>query len=316
MSAKPYQSKLTVWLVTAVPGLLALLSATAKDFLSAGTVLNLLGRLSGISGLTCLLVAAVLSCRVPGFDQPFGGLTKLWQLHHKLGLSAFILLLAHPLLLAFGAAEISLDAAAGSVFSMQLTVLYGWVALLALMVFIAPTFHVFGEPDYQRWKRLHRVAAVVLVFGLLHSLMLSRTLPTSWNGLIWGGLGLLALSAMAYRWLFSRYYGRYRYRICDIAAVANNVVELSLQPLQMPLRYRSGQFIYLTPYASELAAGTGEEHPFSLSSAPSEPVLRLTVKALGDASKALQSIALGSDVTVEGPYGCFFQQTALKTKGL
>ncbi|MDP2715467.1 ferric reductase-like transmembrane domain-containing protein [Rheinheimera sp.] len=275
-----------------------------------------MGRLSGGLGLAGLLVAAVLSCRIPGFDQSFGGLTKLWQLHHKLGLSAFILLLAHPLLLAFAAAEVSLAAAADSLFSMQPTVLYGWLALLALMAFIAPTFHVFGEPDYQRWKRLHRLAAVVLMFGLLHSLMLGRTLPASWNKLLWGGLGLLALSAMAYRWLFSRYYGRYRYRICNVAAVSDNVVELSLQPLQVPLRYRPGQFIYLTPFASELLAGAGEEHPFTLSSAPSEPVLRLAIKTLGDATKALQSITPGSDVTVEGPYGCFFRQTELKTKGL
>ncbi|KKO47052.1 hypothetical protein WG68_02220 [Arsukibacterium ikkense] len=284
---------------------MALLFVTPADYASSGTVLNMLGRLSGIWGLSCLLVAAMLSCRVPGFDQPFGGLTKLWQLHHKLGLSGFILLLAHPLLLAFGAAEESLTAAVASLFSTRLALLAGWAALLALMVFMLPTFHLLGEPDYQRWKKLHRLAGITVLFGLSHTMALGRTFPASWHALLWGSSGLLALSAMAYRWVFSRYYGRYSYRISKVSPLADSVVELSLQPLTKPLRYRPGQFVYLRPDALELSAGNGEEHPFTLSSAPSAPVLRICIKALGDASRALQHIAVGSCVTVEGPYGNF-----------
>lgn len=300
------QSKSLVWLLALLPGLMALLFLRAPDFASVGSVLNALGRLTGIWGMALLLLAAALCCRVPGFDRPFGGLTKLWQLHHQLGAIAFLLLLAHPLLLAFSAAQISLGAAVTTLFSSQASIIWGWIALLALMVFMAPSFGFFGEPDYQRWKGLHRLSAVSVVLALVHTFMLNRTLPDTLAVLVWGLWALLALGAISYRWLFSRWGGRLRYRVARVERPANNVVELSLTPLERSLRYRAGQFVYLTPHDPALDAGRGEEHPYTLSSAPDEPWVRIAIKDLGDASRALQNLTPDSEVTLEGPYGDFF----------
>lgn len=299
------RTRALVWALALLPGVVALGFLGSADFASAGAILNTLGRLTGIWGMALLLIAAALCCRVPGFDRPFGGLTKLWQLHHQLGAVAFLLLLAHPILLALAAVEVSLGAAIGTLFSWQAAIVWGWVALLALMVFMAPSFAFFGPVEYQRWKWLHRLSAVTVVFALVHTLMLSRSLPGSWAWLIWGILAVLTLSALGYRWAFSRWRGRPRYRIVKIEQPANNVVELSLQPLSTLLRYQAGQFVYLTPYDPGLTAGRGEEHPYTISSAPDESVLRITIKDLGDASRALQSVALGSEVAIEGPYGRF-----------
>jgi ferredoxin-NADP reductase len=46
-------------------------------------------------------------------------------------------------------------------------------------------------------------------------------------------------------------------------------------------------------------------HPYSLSAAPTEHFLRVTVKDLGDHSRSLAFIAPGTRVFVEGPYGAF-----------
>jgi len=297
--------KLT-WLLALLPGLLALPFITAMDWNSAGAWLNLAGRLTGIWGLSLLLVAAMLCCRVPGFDRPFGGLTKLWQLHHQLGACGFLLVLAHPLLLALGAVELSLEVALATLFTPTAALLWGWIALLALMIFMAPTFSFFGEPEYQRWKWLHRLSGITVVFALVHTFMLNRTLPGLWGHVIWGVFALLTLSAIAWRWVFSRWGGRQLYRVSKVEQPANNVVELSLEPQQDLLRYEAGQFVYLTPHDESLANGLREEHPYTLSSSPEEPVLRIAIKALGDASLALQSIKTDTLVDIEGPYGGFF----------
>ncbi|MEX2468612.1 MAG: ferredoxin reductase family protein [Pseudohongiellaceae bacterium] len=286
--------------------MLALGFLSPFDFASPGAVLNMLGRLTGIWGLALMLVAAMLCCRVPGFDVPFGGLTKLWQLHHKLGAIGFLMILAHPLLLAIGAAEVSLNAAVATLFSDRPAVLWGWVALLALMAFMAPTFNFFGEPDYQRWKWVHRLSGITVVFALIHTLMLSRTLPGIWGDLVWGVLAVMTLSAISYRWIFSRWYGRHPYLVSKVEHPANNIVELSLAPVGTHLKYAAGQFVYLTPKVPELASGHDEEHPYTLSSAPGESVLRIAIKDLGDGSRALQDIETDSMMTVEGPYGSFF----------
>lgn len=299
-------SQVLVWLLALTPGLIALSFLNAPDFGSPAAILNTLGRLTGIWGMALLLVAAALCCRVPGFDRPFGGLTKLWQLHHRLGAVAFLLLLMHPLLLAFSAASVSLPAAVETLFSSRPAVMWGWVALLALMIFMAPSFRFFGEPEYQRWKRLHRLAGVTVVLALVHTLLLSRTLSGVWGPVIWGLWSALAISAIGYRWVFSRWRGRLPYRVVAIDQPARNVVELSLRPEGAALHYAPGQFVYLTPYDPQLSAGRGEEHPYTLSSAPDETGLRIAVKDLGDASRALQTLTPNTEVRIEGPYGRFF----------
>lgn len=299
-------SKTIVWTLAILPGLIALTHFTGTDFSTPGSLLNILGRLTGIWGLSFLLVAAILCCRVPGFDQPFGGLTKLWSLHHRLGALSFLLLLAHPVLLALAATEISLAAAVATLFSTQSSIIWGWLALLALMVFMAPTFDFFGQPEYQHWKWLHRLSGMTVLFALIHALMLNRSLPIS----IWALLAFLAVAAISYRWLFSRWHGQKNYRVNRIEHPANNVVELSLEPVDHLLDYAPGQFVYLTAYDSALTNGRGEDHPYTLTSAPDEPALRIAIKALGDASHAIQSIALNSKVKVEGPYGRFFPDSA------
>jgi ferredoxin-NADP reductase len=50
-------------------------------------------------------------------------------------------------------------------------------------------------------------------------------------------------------------------------------------------------------------SGWSRGHPYSLSAAPSPDTLRITVKDLGDGSRALAGVTPGTRVAIEGPYG-------------
>ena len=244
----PHRAKGLVWALATVPPVWAVAGIQSADFAGPGAVLNLLGRMTGVAGLSMLLLAAILSCRVPGVDQPFGGLTKLWKTHHRLGAVSFLTLLAHPALLAL--------AAAGNTW-------LGWLALLAMMIFLAPSFAFFGEPNYQRWRWLHRLAALAVIAALVHAFLLARTIPPAASAIIWLLLSAGAIASVAYRLVFSRRVGRLPYAVESIAAPAGNVVELTLRPLGRHLVYVAGQFIYLTSCGESLAAGYREEHPYT-----------------------------------------------------
>lgn len=262
------------------------------------------GCLAGVLGLAFYLLAAILSVRIPRLDAWFGGLTRLWKIHHVLGAASFLLLMAHPLLLAFAASAISPRAAAVVLFPGPgvWSVWAGWAALAMMTVFLAPTFSFFGAPDYQKWKSLHALSGLALILGVAHAVALSRTVP----GAFWVIGGVLALLAFVYRMVLSRLVGRKGYIISRVDAIGRGVVELSLKPDGDVLRYSAGQFVYLTPQDPTLAFGRGEEHPYTLSSAPAEPVLRIAIKDLGDATHALQTAACGGRVLIEGPYGGLF----------
>jgi predicted ferric reductase len=66
------------------------------------------------------------------------------------------------------------------------------------------------------------------------------------------------------------------------------------------LAVRSGQYFVWRFLNRE---GWWRGHPFSISSAPNGQWLRITIKDLGDWSKMLQTLSIGTRVFIEGPYG-------------
>jgi ferredoxin-NADP reductase len=48
-----------------------------------------------------------------------------------------------------------------------------------------------------------------------------------------------------------------------------------------------------------------QAHPYSLSALPKPPLMRVTIKALGDQSGAVADLKRGTRVAIEGPYGSF-----------
>lgn len=300
---------LLVWLLAVIPVVFAVIAMNRADFADTAAVLNAAGRITGVAGLALLLLAAALSARVPGFDQPFGGLTRLWRTHHLLGAWSLVFLLLHPLLLSLAAADYGIDAAVDTLFPplSDFATWSGWLALVLMMIFLAPSFSFFGPPKYERWKRIHRLAGPAVVLALIHTFYFSRTMPAWLDATIWSLFAALAVGAVVWRFVFSRRIGRLNYRVSAVEHPANNVVELTLTPDDRHLDYEAGNFVYLTPYDRELDDGYDEEHPYTLSSSPRESGLRIAIKDLGDASRAIQTIRNGSKVKVEGPYGRFFK---------
>lgn len=274
-----------------------------------GPLLNFLGRLAGVAGMVLLLLATIVSIRIPRFDQPFGGITQLWKVHHVLGLSSLLLLMAHPLLLAFSRLPASPHAAAGVLWPPRDAVdsWIGWAALLAMMAFLIPTFSIVGRRYYQLWKAVHAVSAAAVVLGIVHTLMFARTVPV-W---LWWALSAAAAVALMYRLVLRKIRPGQRFTVSAVTPLTDDVVELSLVPEHGPVfTYWPGQFIYLSPLDPDIEAGYREEHPYTISSAPSEAQLRTGIKALGDASTALQHVQPGTGAYVDGPYGRFFDPNA------
>src|SRR5688572_32226094 len=72
-------------------------------------------------------------------------------------------------------------------------------------------------------------------------------------------------------------------------------------------KHRAGQFLFVRfPREKDL----NESHPFTISSAPAEDVLRLTIKASGNFTRDLfAKLKEGTDAVIEGAYGMFDYKT-------
>jgi len=62
--------------------------------------------------------------------------------------------------------------------------------------------------------------------------------------------------------------------------------------------------------------GWWRAHPFSISAAPNGKYLRFTIKNLGDYTRLLQHVRVGTSVFVEGPYGVFTGATRTRPRVL
>jgi predicted ferric reductase len=88
----------------------------------------------------------------------------------------------------------------------------------------------------------------------------------------------------------------------------NSTTEVTLRAKKASIpRQRAGQFLFVRfPNDKTL----NESHPFTISSAPHENVLRVTIKASGDFTRALfGSLRADADAIVEGAYGMFDYKT-------
>lgn len=267
-------------------------------------ILQEAGQVSGILALAAMVLAALFSARLPVVDRYFGGLPRIWRLHRALGYSAFIMIMVHVLMLAFAQLGTSVDAAMATLFPSPAAyaIWAGWAAWALMVIFLLPTFGLHENTSYQRWKRLHLLSAPALILALAHGLWLAP------QATLWWILGALAVAAIGWRKLAAPLVARRDHEGVAVEPLATGVVELSLKPLNGALRYQPGQFIYLTPHDPSLPAGRGEEHPYTVASAPLDDVLRIGIKNLGDASGALQNVTVGSRAQVEGPYGTFFER--------
>lgn len=272
-------------------------------FLGWQMVLTSLGQILGLVGMAMFSLNLVLAARLKFLEEYFGGLDRIYVKHHLFGGTALVLLLFHPLFLVAKLIPLSLrEAALFFIPGRDLPRTYGILALLLLIALLTITF--YGNWRYQRWKFSHKFLGLAFFSASLHVFFIpsdaSRYLPLRAYML---ALITFGLAAVIYRtllgWVLVK---KYPYQVRAVRQLNPEVVEIELAPGNGPMTHRSGQFMFV----SFLQPGFSREyHPFTISSAPGEPALRLTIKNSGDWTAGLNRLKSGARARLEGPFGRF-----------
>jgi predicted ferric reductase/mono/diheme cytochrome c family protein len=278
-----------------------------------------------LAGTSAFALNLVLGARLRLVAALFGGLEPMYRAHRATGRLAFALLLAHVVLILAARATVSTDAALSLLGpGAGWTVFAGVLAFGAMTVAIALTLFVrLGHEVFvyvQRSFGFAFLGATYHVFTTSGAKADSRLL----NAYL-ATLATLGLAAFAYRSLLgSVLVRRRRYRVEAVDRLDESVTEIVMRPVGRTLAFAPGQFVFVNfrslalrerfrPFELSaqgvLSIRTGEVsnqfHPFSITSAPGEPALRITVKAVGDYTRALRELEAGAEAIVEGPYGSF-----------
>ncbi|MBP5998361.1 MAG: ferric reductase-like transmembrane domain-containing protein [Azonexus sp.] len=257
---------------------------------------------SGWAGCGLLAASLLLMIREAKLAAWLGGLESMYRWHHRLGVSAYLILLIHPLALAASgwAESPALAWAMLAPWQQSWPVWLGWAALLCLMTGLA--LALSPAMPYARWRGLHNLLALAIVLALGHLLLLGLDYLLLWSP-------LLALAFILWRFLRADLgLAATPHVVARVEHPAPAVVEVHLQPLARPLAARPGQFVLAAFLDGPGFHGCGEYHPYTVSAVTPNGEIALGIKALGDCTSHLQAVVPGVAARIEGPFGDFLNE--------
>ncbi len=272
--------------------------------------LTSLAVLCALAGTSAFALNLVLGARLRPVERLFGGLEQMYKVHRANGQIAFLLLLGHVVLILASRATISGDAALDLLLPRSgWTVFAGVLAFAGMLVAIVVT--LFVRVGHELFVYVQRSFGIVFLGATYHVFTTNGALEESRElNLYMAAIATVGIAAFVYRSVLGNLLVRRRkYRVAAVNRLDDFVTEVVMEPRDRPLMFAPGQFLFVNfrePFSEQFPPFLRNQfHPFSITSAPDEKTLRITVKAVGDYTRALRSLEPGADAIVEGPYGAF-----------
>ncbi len=272
-----------------------------------GDGLTSIGRLAGLLSADLLLIQVLLMARIPVVERVYGQ-DELARRHRWVGFASFTLLLAHLALIILGYSvteHVNVIAMTWDfVVNYPGMLLATAATALLVMVVVTSVKRARRRLRYESWHLLHLYAYLGVALSIPHEIWTGADFQSSPIATLywWSLYGAALIAVLVWR------VGLPIWRTLRHELVVQRVVREGPGVVSVIIRGRglhrlgahAGQF-----FTWRFLDGPGwmRGHPYSLSAAPTNTHLRITVKDLGDGSRQLTELTPGSRVVIEGPYG-------------
>lgn len=269
------------------------------------------GRLAGFTGTYLMLIMVVLVARLPWLERS-AGQDQLVRWHRQVAPWAIGLITAHVVLITLGYAR----AATTGVWHEVWVLLTSYRDMLAatagfgllLLGAVTSWRRVRRRLRYETWWVVHMYLYLGLALAFAHQIFtgvafighpLVRLL---WTGIWAVTAGMVLVFRIAQPIWRSVWHQLW---VVEVRPEAPGVVSVVCRGRHLDrLAVSGGQFFVWHFLTREL---WWQGHPYSLSALPRPPYIRVTIKGLGDQSRAVAGLRPGTRVAIEGPYGAFTQ---------
>jgi predicted ferric reductase len=292
---------------------------TSGSLSNAAGLATAAGRVLGMLAAYLLLVLVALMARIPLLEHRVGS-DVLTRIHRALGEYTVALAACHALLIIIGYALTAHTNPVSEAVNLELDypdVLMATAALgLLIWVGIVSARAVRRRMAYESWYYIHLYVYLAIALAFSHEFANGAEFSTSArNRMIWVTAHVLVAALLVYFRITVPIYRSLRHdvRVAGVVRESKGVVSLHLTGHDLGrLRIQPGQFLR---WRFLDRAHWWQSHPYSLSAAPEDRRMRITVKDLGDGSKALSRLRPGTRVWFEGPYGAFTARRLDPTAG-
>ena len=289
---------------------------------STGDLLTSIARITGLFAAYLALLQVVLLSRLPWLERRVG-FDRLAVWHRWNGHACLDLVLAHVFFSIWGYAafdKVSIPSEirtmlGGGVYPGMITATIG--TLLFVAVVVSSVVIVRRRLRYEWWYAVHITAYAGVALAWFHQIPTGNELVLDHGAAdYWRALYVATLVLLVCFRIIAPLVGafRYRLRVAEVATESPGVVSVTMTGRNLDrLQARAGQFFIWRFLTRDRWLSP---HPFSLSRAPDGRSLRITVKALGDFTSRIGSIAPGTRVLADGPFGVFTADARRRRKVL
>ena len=293
-------------------GLTLALSATTvrqSDFASVYATVQSVSRICALVGTYFAIVGIFLVARIPWVERGVGH-DRLVTWHRKLGPYSLFLIGFHVLFVLIGYAGQDNIPLYSEMWQLLTTFDWMWFALagFVLMIMAGVTSYkkARAKMSYETWWIIHVYTYLAIAASFMHQILNGQMfIGHPLNRAYWSALYIfMGLSIVIWRIGIPLVRSmRHNLKVEKIVVEGPGVVSVIMRGRNLyKLAAEGGQFFGWRFFARGHFLMS---HPYSLSAAPTEHFLRITVKDLGDHSRSLALLKRNTRVFVEGPYGAF-----------
>lgn len=276
-------------------------------FNSVGNTFLSFARFCGLTSTYLLCVQFLVVGRIPMFDRVYG-IDKLTRWHRRNGVLSFTLAIAHAYFAVMGRSfenQQTVGEVWAQVIQLEFMVhaVIGTLLMLAAVVTSAKNMH--RRIGHNKWLFVHMWTYVGMALAFGHQIFgpdtEGRPAAQAYLWIIYlATFGILGWTRIVIP-IINTF--RHQLRVSKVVEEGPGVTSIYMTGFRLgEMQSKPGQFCwwrFLTP------RDWLEPHPFSISTAPNNEYVRITVKSLGDFSSRISEMPIGTWVTFEGPFGGF-----------
>ncbi len=280
-----------------------------SDIASVYASINSFSRLCALVGTYFALLGILLVARIPWVERGVGH-DRLVTWHRKLGPYALFLVGFHVIFVILGYAGQDHIPLYKELWRVLTQYPWMWAGLagfiLMMMAGISSYKKARAKMSYETWWIIHIYMYLAVALSFMHQVLDGPMfIGHPLNRLYWTSLYLfMAASIVIWRLGIPIFRSmRHNLKVDRVVIEGPGVISVIMRGRKLrALAAEGGQFFGWRFFARNHLLMS---HPYSLSAAPTEHLLRITVKDLGDHSRSLAYLKPGTRVFVEGPYGAF-----------
>ena len=284
-------------------------TTTSHDWNTVYGIITSISRICALTGAYLSLVGLVLVARIPYVERSVGH-DRLVIWHRKLGPWSMYLVSFHVLLVILGYA--GNDRVQLGIELWRMVKNYPWMlpAFVGFLFFIAAGItsykRVRRNMTYETWWTIHLYTYLAISLAYMHQVLTGPMfINHPLNKMFWELLYIYtAVLLLTWRFIIPTVKSsRHQLRVDQIVHEGPGIYSVIMRGRALnKLRAQGGQFFgwrFMTKGQWFIS------HPYSLSAAPTDHYMRVTIKELGDASSLIKKIKKGTRIFFEGPYGTF-----------